>query len=96
MCLKSNHYQNLNKKTNKRKMNKITLTEKVEEQGRRYFGGNGSIMVLPADEIEKVYDLSGFEGFTDNDIGDGDTIVSFRDEKVKVSEVSDEIEVYEY
>jgi len=71
-------------------------TEKVEEQGRRYFGGNGGIMVLPADEIQRTYDLSGFEGFTDNDIGDGDTIVSFRDEKVKVSSVSDEIEVYEY
>ena len=71
-------------------------TEKVEEQGRRYFGGNGGIMVLPADEIQRTYDLSGFEGFTDNDIGNGDTIVSFRDEKVKVSSISDEIEVYEY
>ena len=71
-------------------------TEKVEEQGRRYFKGNGGIMVLPASEIEKVYDLSGFEGFGDDAIGDGDTIVSFRDEKVKVSSISSEIEVYEF
>ena len=97
MCLKSNHYQNLNKKTNKRKMNKNEKkTEKNVEEQRRYFQGNDGIMVLPASEIEKVYDLSGFEGFGDDAIGDGDTIVSFRDEKVKVSSISSEIEVYEF
>ena len=79
------------------KMTKITnKTEKNVEEQRRYFQGNDGIMVLPADEIEKVYDLSGFEGFSDDDIGDGDTIVSFRDEKVKVSSISSEIEVFEY
>jgi len=79
------------------KMNNTTnKTEKVEGT-RRYFKGNdGIIIVLPASEIEKVYDLSGFEGFCDDDIGDGNTVVLFEDKKVKVSEVSDEIEVFEF
>ena len=71
-------------------------TEKNVEEQRRYFQGNDGIMVLPADEIKKVYDLSEFEGFSDDDIGDGDTVVLFEDKKVKVSSVSDEIEVFEY
>ena len=76
--------------------NTTNKTEKVEGT-RRYFKGNdGIIIVLPASEIEKVYDLSGFEGFCDDDIGDGNTVVLFEDKKVKVSEVSDEIEVFEY
>ena len=53
-------------------------------------------MVLPASEIQRTYDLSGFEGFGDDAIGDGDTIVLFEDRKVKVSSISSEIEVYEY
>ena len=73
----------------------INKTEKVEEQ-RRYFQGNDGIMVLPADEIQRTYDLSEFEGFSDNDIGDGDTLVFFGDKKVKVSSISSEIEVFEY
>jgi len=79
------------------KMNNTTnKTEKVEGT-RRYFKGNdGIIIVLPASKIEKVYDLSGFEGFCDDDIGDGNTVVLFEDKKVKVSEVSDEIEVFEF
>jgi len=81
------------------KQNKMTKTinktEKVEEQ-RRYFQGNDGIMVLPADEIQRTYDLSEFEGFSDNDIGDGDTLVFFGDKKVKVSSISSEIEVFEY
>ena len=73
----------------------INKTEKKVE-GRRYFGGNGSVIALPADEIQRTYDLSEFEGFSDDDIGDGDTEVLFCDEKVKVSSISDEIEVFEY
>jgi len=79
------------------KMNNTTnKTEKVEGT-RRYFKGNdGIIIVLPASEIEKVYDLSGFEGFGDDATGDSDTLVVSGDKKVKVSEVSDEIEVFEF
>jgi len=76
--------------------NTTNKTEKVEGT-RRYFKGNdGIIIVLPASEIEKVYDLSGFEGFGDDATGDSDTLVVSGDKKVKVSEVSDEIEVFEF
>jgi len=75
----------------------INKTEKKVEEQRRYFKGkSGEIMVLPASEIQRTYDLSGFEGFSDDDIGDGNTVVLFKNEKVKVSSISDEIEVYEY
>jgi len=75
--------------------NTTNKTEKVEGT-RRYFKGMAGMMVLPADEIQRTYDLSEFEGFSDNDIGDGDTLVFFGDKKVKVSSISSEIEVFEY
>jgi len=72
----------------------------------RYFKHvDGTIIRLPAKEIEKVYDLSPFSyfdedgekcGFFDDETGDGDTLVVQDDEEVKVSEVSEEIEVFRY
>ena len=85
--------------------NKATADDKKENANRYFKHVEGNIIRLPADEIDKVYDLSPFfyldedgerRGFYDNDTGDGDTLVLQDDEEVKVSDISEEIETYEY
>jgi len=124
--------------------NKATADDKKENANRYFKHVEGNIIRLPADKIDKVYDLSPFSyldkdgercGFYDDDTGDGDTLVlqdyeeercdncdlyideseqahgrcsynyrppevgeciNWRPAQVKVSDISEEIEIYKY